>query len=136
MDRGDWAGMFTYSLTILAVLMLVLGGFSSAKEDKTPVKEIELIQREASSTSFNEESLQLTVSGNTTVSSPDTSLRINSTAYNDGTLEIGLEGLQTNFSRPTESQQINYTLNVNMRSEMPDQVLVHGASETTKMFQP
>jgi hypothetical protein len=134
MDFSEWAGMLTYGFAVLSVLILALGGFSTAKHDTTAVEEVELVQGEKRNISFDEGDLRVTVSGNTTVSGSQSSLRVNSTTYRNYTLDIDLEGLSTNLSRSAERRELNYTINVEMNSEVPEEVLVHGVSEKTSRF--
>lgn len=127
--------MLTYGLAVLSVLIIVLGGLSTAENSEGPVKDIRLIRGANSNVSFDEGLLQLTISGNTTVYSNQTMLEVNSTTYRDGTLKIDLGGLQSNPSKSFELHQVNYTVKVNMSKEMPDEVLVHGVFGETARFE-
>lgn len=136
MELRDWAGMFTYGLAILAVLILALGDFSQAQQREPSVEVVELVEGERRNVSFDEEALRLTVSGNTTVSGTNASLAVNSTDYRNGTLKVDIRAESLNLSRAADLRQINYTLTVAMGAHMPDRVLVHGASEGTQKFTP
>jgi hypothetical protein len=136
MESRDWAGMFKYGLAILAVLILALGDFSQAEQRETVVEGVELVEGERRNVSFDEEALQVTISGKTTVSGANASLAVNSTDYRNGTLEVDIRAISLNLSRAADFRQLNYTLTVAVGAHMPERVLVHGASERTQKFTP
>ncbi|MFB6174710.1 MAG: hypothetical protein ABEJ87_01895 [Candidatus Nanohalobium sp.] len=133
MELRDWAGMATYGLSVLFLMSVFLTG--SAGHEASNVSDVKLVQKH-SQTSFDTAALELTVSGNASVSGGDAGLRVNSTSFRNDTLRVDLDAVSQNLSRDAPERSLNYSLKVGMGSQLPDRVLVYGPSGRTDLFRP
>lgn len=139
MGEVPWEDLFAYGFSVLAFLILLFAPTLIDTGEPSNLEKVQIIDFENRSYA-DAQNLTVTVSGQTDLTHPDSSLVINSSNYDkkQSLLEVQLteerpESLNLS-SQNTVSK--NYTVKAGFRETLPDQVIVSGTAGRTEAFKP
>jgi len=134
MEGIPWKNMFSYTLTLLAALTLLLGPSAVGEQQQSNVVDVS-VSEGSQEISFNEDNLRTVVSGN--VSRPEGfDLAVVSANYSEekGLMEVSL-GNNGEVIDNSSLEQVNYTLEAEFRRDIPSEVVVYGPLGNSTVFQ-